>query len=404
MPDRYDNHRSTHKIKSNSAPRYFACPKGQGLFLPERWVRRSFVQRPPQPPPAPPAFRPPASSKIPRPRVFSSGSSSSPRVQPTEVFPSLAALLQLPLTAAMAHDQAGVIYGLPLPTSVVEVAAGVQRPRRAKGKAAKRVEPEAEAPALAIAKAKAGAPRFVTGAGDVTAFEATGSSSNGSSEGSQSARASPLGTTTSGAADDDEDMAAGGAKGSTQAWNGCAARTAAGTAGTGTGIRAGKGEREGLWRTQSFEDRLSISSSAAAVDPATREEEVVVVDLVHEALQRAAHARASAHQLQLQLQGEQHGGPGLGGASRRPSLPRRPPPPRRWASGELMMMEAAAAATTVGWRCTSRRPLGTWRSWRPPWRRKSSRMQGLLEQQRARAWRGWRRRASWGQRRPPRCD
>ncbi len=235
----------------------------------------------------------------------------------------------------MAHDQAGVIYGLPLPTSVVEVAAGVQRPRRAKGKAAKRVEPEAEAPALAIAKAKAGAPRFVTGAGDVTAFEATGSSSNGSSEGSQSARASPLGTTTSGAADDDEDMAAGGAKGSTQAWNGCAARTAAGTAGTGTGIRAGKGEREGLWRTQSFEDRLSISSSAAAVDPATREEEVVVVDLVHEALQRAAHARASAHQLQLQLQGEQHGGPGLGG-------------------GVTPALAATAAATTTS--------MGEWRA------------------------------------------
>lgn len=94
---------------TNKPHRYFVCPKGQGLFIPERYVRRSFVQRPA--PPQPP-FSPPAASRIPRPRVFSSSVWPWPQTQAAEAFPSLAALLRVPLTDLKGDDRAGVIHDL----------------------------------------------------------------------------------------------------------------------------------------------------------------------------------------------------------------------------------------------------------------------------------------------------
>lgn len=169
-----------HFATLNSHPhRYFACPEGHGLFVPERLVRRSFVQRPAPPLPSFPTTPPPTASRIPPPRVYYASLWSWPQAK---TFPSLAALLRVPSTGLKGDDRAGVIHDVAQEQVRVRVVSAAMAPKVKPRTAAK---PVVQSMMRSVVGSEGGQESVVTDAGDVAfdggaSSESMGSAASGS--------------------------------------------------------------------------------------------------------------------------------------------------------------------------------------------------------------------------------
>lgn len=244
--------------------RYFSCPRGQGLFLPERFVRRSFVQRapPPQPQHQQQPFTPPATSGIPRRRFYST--SGAPVPASLEYVDSLEALLGLPLGSLgphMADARAGVIYELAPPP-----------PHRHAGSTTAQQRSGAKAAAAAKLQLFQGMHATITGAGDVVKDDEPLGATGGSAGSFM---------TETGLAAEGEDR--GAMTGSTISWGGGDARRE-------PRVQEGETDEGAFLRTQAFarSGSLSVSASSSALSDDDRARLGEAVDLVQEALRMEA--------------------------------------------------------------------------------------------------------------------